>query len=128
MEKALKMTSEEQVFLMKSLYVVFNIDGSINLIELFVLNKLGILFSINEAKYKSKRPQDSDQIAEWINSISDLRVRCYFLRIIHDVHRASLDNAVTRAMMFNIKQFENLYNKLVTKISIEAPSAAVLSK
>ena len=86
MQKPLQLTKEEKLCFMRALYSIFYRDRGINTSERSVLDLLNRCFDISTNDYQHYVHVNVADIAKEINAISDVRVRIYFMRIIHDVY------------------------------------------
>ena len=86
MQKPLQLTEKEQLRFMRALYSVFYRDKQINSTERPVLNLLNRCFNMSTSDYQHYVHVNVADIAKEINAIQDVRVRIYFMRIIHDVY------------------------------------------
>jgi hypothetical protein len=90
MKTALTLDEDERLRLMRALYSVFWRDGEINTVERGVLTTLNQTLGLHTNDYKGfvhTRPVD---IAREVNGIADVRVRVYFMRLVHDVYLREL--------------------------------------
>lgn len=86
MQSPLELNKEEQLRLMRALYSVFYRDKDINSVEKSVLDSLNRCFGISTSEYRHYVHVNVADIAKEINAIQDVRVRVYFMRIIHDTY------------------------------------------
>ena len=86
MQTALRLNETEKFRFMRALYSVFYRDQDINAIEKSVLATLNQVLDVSLGNYDHYVHNDVKEIAREVNGIADIRVRIYFMRIIHDVY------------------------------------------
>lgn len=89
-QKALQLDEAERLRFMRALYSVFFRDQQINAVERGVLNTLNALFKLKTGDYQHYVHGNAAEIAHELNGIADVRVRIYFMRIVHDVYRREI--------------------------------------
>lgn len=119
MEKPLSLSKNEQMCFMRAVYSVFYRDKEINDIEKDVLRILNRCFELSEKDYEYYVHQNADDIAKEINKIKDIRVRIYFMRIIHDVYREEIKKWFKGRDTENAKKFRSIYWDLKNKIELK---------
>ena len=90
MQKALQLSKEDKMRFMRALYSIFVRDKHINPTERAVLHLLNQCFNISTSDYQHYVHINVADIAKEINAIKDVRVRVYFMRIIHDTYREEI--------------------------------------
>ena len=120
MDKPLVLSKDEQIRFMRAIYSVFFRDEKINDTEKSVLSLLNNCFNLSTKDYKHYVHTNEVDIAKEINSINDIRVRVYFMRIILDVYREEIKEWFQGAETDHAKQFRKMYDYLQNKIDIKS--------
>ena len=90
MQQPLQLNKEEKLRFMRALYSIFVHDKHVNSTERAVLHLLNQCFDISTSDYQHYVHIKVADIAKEINAIRDVRVRVYFMRIIHDTYREEI--------------------------------------
>ena len=117
MQSPLKLTEQERLWFMQSLHAVAWRDGNSTPVWGGMLEQFGSLLNVPENQFVFRAA--SPAIAEKVNQIADSRVRLYFLRIIHDVHRQDVSTPVFWGQDTRPASFARLYTELVQAIQID---------
>lgn len=86
MGSAFRLDVDERLRMMRAIYSVFWRDAEINAVERGVLTTLNQTLGLHTKDYKGYVHTRSADIAREVNGIADVRVRVYFMRLIHDVY------------------------------------------
>ncbi|WP_428354988.1 hypothetical protein [Methyloprofundus sp.] len=119
MQLPLQLTKEEQLGFMRALYSVFYRDKQINSTERPVLNLLNRCFDMSTSDYRHYVHVNVGDITKEINAIADVRVRIYFMRVIHDVYRKEIKHLFTGQAADHAKKFKIIYPFLQENIDIK---------
>jgi hypothetical protein len=120
MDKPLVLSKDEQICFMRAIYSVFFRDENINDTEKSVLRLLNECFNLSTKDYKHYVHINEVDIAKEINSINDIRVRVYFMRIILDVYREEIKEWFKGAETDHAKQFRKMYDYLQNNIDLKS--------
>ncbi len=112
MKGALRLSSSDRQHFMCALYSVFYRDKDINQVERDVLKIFNHHFDVSATDYKSYVHIKEDDIAAEINAIADVKIRIYFMRIIHDVYREEIKTWFNGPETSHAIKFRVMYNRL----------------
>jgi len=118
MQKPISLSADEKIRFMGSLYSIFYRDEKIDKTEGEVLRMLGQVFLVHQNQYRQLANPSPEIIANEINSISDIRVRIYFMSIIHEVYRKEIDTWIKNIFPTDTDSFLKLYASLSDKIKL----------
>ena len=119
MQQSLQLSKEEKMRFMRALYSIFFRDNHINSLERSVLNLLNQCFDISTSDYQYYVHVKVEGIAKEINAIQDMRVRIYFMRIIHDIYREEIQHIFNGPTTDHAKKFKIMYAFLKESIDLE---------
>ncbi|WP_428354990.1 hypothetical protein [Methyloprofundus sp.] len=120
MQKPLQLTQEEKLRFMRALYSIFIRDGEPNDAEHPVLRLLNECFNLSISEYQHYVHINDADIAKEINAIQDVRVRIYFMRIIHDVYREEIQYWFKGPNTDDSKRFAYMYGYLREQIDFDS--------
>ncbi len=119
MQQPLQLNKEEKLHFMRALYSVFFRDNKINAIEQSVLHLLNQCFGVSTSDYQHYVHVKVEGIAKEINAIQDVRVRVYFMRIIHDVYNEEIMEFFRGPTTDHAKKFRIMYGFLQESIDLK---------
>lgn len=120
MGSELRLGEDERLRLMRAMYSVFSRDAEINAVERGVLTTLNQTLDLHTNDYKGYVHTRSADIAQEVNGIADVRVRVYFLRLVHDVYRRELtDLFFMGPETEHAKKFRQIYADLRGLVNLE---------
>lgn len=116
MNKGFQLSREDRLHFMRALYSVFRRDHDVNEVEQRVLDTLNQIFCLHANDYKHYVHVNTEDIANEINAVADIRVRIYFLRIIHDVYRKEVQVWFKGPESGHAIKFRSMYAKLESQV------------